>query len=357
LFIEALEFGAGLGGFLAFSRSRVGCAGKTMAVFGRLDDGGDLVETSFLIEGLLAARQYFHGNSAKEQELYKRITNLWETVEWDWYRETPDSPFLYWHWSPDWAWQIHHNLIGFNEVMITYLLAMASPTHAVPADMYYSGWASQSERAQQYREGWSDSKDGRLYGNGNTYYGIKLDVGIGTGGPLFFTHYSFLGLDPHALRDRFTVSYFENNRHIALINRAYVMANPKHFAGYGPDAWGLTGSDGPWGYVPHAPDAAHDTGTLTLTGALASFAYTPEESMTAFKHYYRDLGEQLWNIYGPRDAYNISEDWISPVYMGLNQAPIVVMIENHRSGLLWKQFMSNPEIDQMLKKLDALRGK
>jgi exo beta-1,2-glucooligosaccharide sophorohydrolase (non-reducing end) len=329
---------------------------KTLPVFGRLDDGGDLVETSFLLQGLLAARQYFHGSNAKEQDLYKRITHLWETVEWAWYRETPDSPFLYWHWSPDWAWQIHHNLIGFNEVMITYLLAMASPTHGVPADLYYSGWASQSERAQQYRQGWSGSKDGSLYANGNTYYGIKLDVGVGTGGPLFFTHYSCLGFDPHALRDRFTSSYFANNRNIALINRAYVMANPKHFPGYGPDAWGLTASDGPRGYVAHAPDSEHDTGTLTLTGALASFPYTPEASMIALKHYYRDLGEQLWGIYGPRDAYNPGQNWISPHYMGLNQAPIVVMIENYRSGLVWKQFMANPEIAEMLKRLDALTG-
>lgn len=331
-----------------------GSTGKTLPVFGRLDDGGDLVETSFLMQGLLAARQYFHGSSAKEQDLHKRITQLWETVEWDWYRETRDSSFLYWHWSSDWAWQIHHNLIGFNEAMITYLLAMASPTHGVPSEMYYSGWASQSQRAQEYRAGWSGSKDGDHYANGHSYYGIKLNVGVGTGGPLFFTHYSFLGFDPHALHDRFTASYFDNNRNIALINRAYVMNNPKHFAGYGADAWGLTASDGPWGYVPHAPDSEHDTGTLTPTGALASFAYTPEESMQAFKHYYRDLGDQLWDIYGPRDAYNPGQDWISPVYMGLNQAPIAVMIENHRSGLMWKQFMSNPEIAEMLKKLDVV---
>ena len=188
--------------------------------------------------------------------------------------------------------------------MITYLLAIASPTHPVPPEMYYSGWASQSQRAQEYREGWSGSKDGDHYRNGNTYFGIKLDVGVGTGGPLFFTHYSFLGFDPHASHDRYTASYYENNRNIALINRAYVIANPKHFAGYGLDAWGLTASDGPNGYVAHAPDAANDRGTLTPTGALASFPYTPEASMLAFKHYYRDLGGELWDIYGPRDAFN-----------------------------------------------------
>jgi exo beta-1,2-glucooligosaccharide sophorohydrolase (non-reducing end) len=334
-----------------------GSTGKTMPVFGMLDDGGDLVETSFLMEGLLAARQYFRGSTPAEQSLYERITALWQGVEWDWYREKADNPFLYWHWSPDWQFTIRHSLIGFNEVMITYLEAIASPTHAVPADMYYSGWASQSPRALEYRSGWSGTKDGDHYFNGNTYFGIKLDVGVGTGGPLFFTHYSFFAFDPHALHDRYTSSYFENNRNIALINRAYVIANPKHFPGYGPDAWGLTASDGPHGYVPHAPDAEHDTGTITLTGALASFPYTPEASMLALKHYYRDLGAQLWDIYGPRDAYNPGENWISPIYMGLNQAPIVVMVENYRTGLVWKMFMQNPEITQMLEKLNAATPK
>lgn len=341
----------------AWSHYMDGNTGKTMPVFGTFDNGGDLVETSFLMQGLLTARQYFRGPKEKEKALYGRITKLWEGVEWDWYRETATSDFIYWHWSPQWAWQIHHPLIGFNEVMITYLLAMSSPTHGVPVDMYYSGWAGQSQTAINYRGGWSGAHDGDHYGNGHTYYGIKLDVGVGTGGPLFFTHYSYIGFDPHRLRDRFTSSYFENNRNLALINRAYSMANPKHFKGYGADAWGLTASDGPEGYVPHAPDDENDKGTLTPTGALASFAYTPEASLVAFKHYYRDLGAEMWDIYGPRDAFNPAANWISPIYMGLNQAPITVMIENHRTGLVWKQFMSNPEIGEMLKKLDAVTNK
>jgi len=348
--VDFLEHGERYHG--AWSHYMDGNTGRTMPVFGMFDNGGDLVETAFLVQGLLAARQYFHGKSESEQSLYRGITQLWETVEWDWYRETPTSDFLYWHWSREWAWQIHHPLIGFNEVMITYLLGMASPTHSVPPSLYYSGWAGQSERAIQYRGGWSGTSDGDHYFNGHTYYGIKLDVGVGTGGPLFFTHYSFMGFDPHKLHDRFTKSYFDNNRNIALINHAYSIANPKHFPGYGSNAWGLTASDGPYGYVAHAPDETHDRGTLTPTGALASFPYTPEASMAAFKHYYRDLGDQLWDIYGPRDAFNEKENWVSPIYMGLNQAPIVVMIENYRTGLVWKNFMSNPEIGAMLKKLE-----
>lgn len=338
----------------AWSHYMDGSTGHTMPVFGMLDDGGDLVETAFLMEGLLAARQYFDGPTPQEQSLDRRITHLWETVEWDWYRQTPGSNFLYWHWSPQWAFQIHHPLIGFNEVMIAYLLGIASPTHGVPASMYYSGWAGQSETAIHYREGWSGTTDGDHYTNGNTYFGIKLDVGVGRGGPLFFTHYSFMGFDPHRLHDRYTRSYFENNRNIARINRAYAIANPKHYAGYGANAWGLTASDGPNGYTAQAPDEADDFGTITPTGALASFPYTPQASMEALKHYYRDLGGQIWGVYGFRDAFNPSEDWVSPIYMGLNQAPIVVMIENYRSGLVWKSFMSAPEIGNLLKKLDAV---
>ena len=341
----------------AWSHFMDGSTGQTLPVFGMFDNGGDLVETSFLMEGLLAARQYFRGNSAAERGLYARISQLWETVEWDWYRGPESGGFLYWHWSAEWGWQIQHRLTGFNEVMITYLLAMSSPTHGVPADLYYSGWASQSEHALHYRAGWSGSGDGDHYANGHTYYGIKLDVGVGTGGPLFFTHYSYFGFDPHSLHDRFTSSYFENNRNLALINRAYCIDNPKHFSGYGPNAWGLTASDGPKGYLPHAPDNNNDDGTLTPTGALASFPYTPEASMAALKHYYRDLGAQLWDIDGPRDAYNPEHNWVSPIYMGLNQAPIVVMVENYRTGLLWKTFMANPEIGGMLHKLDAITGK
>ena len=334
----------------AWSHFMNGSTAQTIPLFGIYDDGGDLVETAFLVQGLLAARQYFRGSSDAEKRLYARITHLWETVEWDWYRREPDLGALFWHWSANWAAHINHRLTGFNEVMIVYLLAIASPTHSVPAELYYSGWAGQSDVAIKYRQGWGGTTDGDHYFNGNAYFGVKLDVGVNRGGPLFFTHYSYMGFDPHALIDRYT-NYFENNRNIARINLAYATENPGHHKGYGADAWGLTASDGPRGYIPQAPDERDDQGNITPTGALASFPYTPEASMAALKHYYRDLGEQLWGVYGPRDAINPDADWISPIYMGLNQAPIVVMIENYRSGLIWKLFMSNPEIQPMLDKI------
>jgi len=327
-----------------------GDTAQSMLVFGMFDNGGDLVETSFLMEGLLAARQYFKGASEAEQSVYQRIGHLWETVEWDWYRRTPQNDALLWHWSPQWSWFLDHRLTGFNETMITYLLAIASPTHGVPADLYYTGWAGQSPAAIAYRSGWSGSTEGDRYANGHTYFGIKLDVGVGTGGPLFFTHYSFMGFDPRGIHDRYT-DYFDNNRNLALIDQAYCESNPGRFQGYGPDDWGLTASDDQLGYSAHAPDRATDNGTITPTGALASFPYTPEASMGALKFFYRQLGDRLWGVYGPRDAFNLTRNWFSPVYMGLDQAPIVVMVENYRTGLVWKMFMSNPEIQPMLEEV------
>lgn len=331
-----------------------GYTAQSMLVFGMFDNGGDLVETSFLMEGLLAARQYFKGSSETEQSIYGRITKLWESVEWDWYRRSPQNSALLWHWSPQWSWYIDHRLTGFNETMIAYLLAIASPTHGVPADLYYTGWAGQSPAAIAYRSGWSGTTEGDRYRNGHSYYGIKLDVGVNTGGPLFFTQYSFMGFDPRGIRDKYT-EYFENNRNIALINLAYCEANPGHFQGYGPADWGLTASDDQLGYLAHAPDLAEDDGTITPTGALSSFPYTPQASMAALKFFYRELGDRLWGIYGPHDAFNLTRNWFSPVYMGLDQAPIVVMVENYRTGLVWKLFMSNPEIQPMLEKIGFQR--
>jgi hypothetical protein len=311
----------------------------TLPVFGMFDDGGDLVETAFLMQGLLVARQYYSHADAPEQALHARITKLWETVEWDWYQRTPQSDALFWHWSPDWNWQINHRLTGFNEIMITYLLAVASPTHSVAPGLYYTGWTDNAA---------NNPKNDFL--DGHTYFGIKLDVATKYGNPLFFTHYSYMAFDPHGLRDKY-VDYFENNRNLALINRAWCIENPEKHKGYGPDSWGLTASDGPEGYVPNAPDKDDDVGTMTPTGALSSFPYTPDFSMLAFKHFYRDLGDRLWGAYGPRDAFNMDQNWFAPIYMGLNQAPIVVMTENYRTGLIWKLFMSNPEIQPMLTKI------
>ncbi len=327
-----------------------GRTGNVIPLFGQYDNGGDLVETAFMIQALLAARQFFNRDGGAEMQIRARITALWEAVEWDWYRRSPDGEFLYWHWSPDFGWHINHPLIGWNETLIAYLLAIASPTHPVPASMYYSGWASTSETAQRYRQTWGKTTHGYHYHNGNAYYGIPLAVGVGSGGPLFFTHYSFLGFDPRGKRDRYA-DYFENNRAIARINRAYCAANPGNYRGYSQDFWGLSASHDHSGYLAHEPSPRADNGTITPTAALASFPYTPDASMAALKHFYYDLGDKMWGIYGFCDAYNPTVNYVSNICMGLNQAPITVMIENYRSGLPWRLFMANPEITAMLERV------
>ena len=317
-----------------------GRTGRVIPYFGPYDDGGDLVETAFLIQGLLTARGYFDRDTPAEREIRATATALWRGVEWDWYRQRPDSDFLYWHWSPDHGWYIGHPLIGWNETLIVYLLAVASPTHPVPASLFSSGWAGQSETAVRYRQGWSGTTIGDHYANGHSFYGIKLDVGEGTGGNLFFTQFSFLGFDPRGIRDRYT-NYFSNNRALALVNQAYCAANPLHFRGYGPDCWGLSAGINSGGGQPQ-PNA--DNGTICCSAALGVFPYTPQASMAALKHFYRDLGDRIWGIYGFHDGFNESQDWYQPVWMGLNQAQIVAMIENYRTGLPWRCFMANPEI-------------
>jgi len=327
-----------------------GPTGKTTAFFGDRDNGGDLVETSFLFQGLLAARAYFDEKNSDEKEIRKAITQLWEAVEWSWYDREKEGKFLTWHWSPDHEWLIDHKLIGWNETMITYILAMASPTHPIDASMYYNGWASLEERGMAYRKAWGKTDDGSKYTNGNYYHGIKLDVGVANGGPLFFVHYSFMGLDPHKLTDRYT-NYFDNNKNIALINWRYCTENPNNRKGHNDSFWGLTASDGPWGYGALEPRKEKDNGTMAPTGALASFPYTPEQSMAALKNMYRNHGRYLWGEYGFKDAVNLDVNWHAKIFMGLNQAPVTVMIENYRTGLIWNLFMKNKEIADVMDKL------
>jgi exo beta-1,2-glucooligosaccharide sophorohydrolase (non-reducing end) len=317
-----------------------GRTGKTIPYFGKYDNGGDLVETAFMIQGLLAARRYFDRDTPAEREIRDTATRFWHEVEWDWYRQNGNSDVLTWHWSPDHGFHINHPLIGWNESQIIYLLAIASPTHPVPASMWHTGWAGQSDLHVKYRRGWSRTTQGDRFTNGNTYYGIKLEVGEGNGAELFFTHFSFMGFDPRGIRDAYT-NYFTNNRAIALIQHAYAIDNPRKFAGYGADCWGRSAGVNSGGAKALPRD---DNGTINVMAALSSMPYTPEESMAALRHFYRDLGDRIWGTYGFHDGFNETENWFDEDYMALNQAPIVVMIENHRTGLVWKNFMANPEI-------------
>ncbi|MCU7504566.1 MAG: T9SS type A sorting domain-containing protein [Ignavibacteria bacterium] len=309
-----------------------GSTGKVIP-FSQYDNGGDLVETAFLMQGLLAARQYFNKNTTDEDIIRVLSTALWEGVEWNWYLKDASSTLLFWHWSPNYAWQINMALQGWNETMITYLLAIASPTHSIPASDYENGWAS-----------------GSSYKNGKSYYGYPLYVGWDYFGPLFFAHYSYLGFDPRGKKDKYA-NYFINNRNATLINRAYCIDNPKKFTGYNENTWGLTASDDPeTGYAAHQPVQV-DNGTIAPTAALSSMPYTPNESIAALKNFYHTYGAKLYGPYGFKDAFNVQKNWFDNNYLAIDQGPIVVMIENYRSELLWKNFMANSEISPMLAKI------
>ncbi|NUN10307.1 MAG: T9SS type A sorting domain-containing protein [Ignavibacteriaceae bacterium] len=315
----------------AFSHWLDGQTGTTIP-FSTYDNGGDLVETSFMIQGLLAARQYFDGADTNEVKLRQAITSIWEAVEWTWYRRASFSPHLYWHWSPNYGWQMNFKLVGWNETMICYLLGIASPTYKILASSFSQGFASSSN-----------------YVNGNYFYGYKLFVGSNYGGPLFFAHYSFLGFDPRFKKDQYA-NYFLHNQNHALIHRAYCAQNPKGHQGYNENSWGLTACDNPWGYSAHEPHN-NDNGTIAPTAALASMPYTPTESVGAIKYFYRTHGNKLWGSYGFKDAFNMNQSWFAPSYLAIDQGPIIVMIENHRSGLIWNKFMANPEIQMMVDSL------
>lgn len=304
--------------------------------FGNQDDGGDLVETAFLVQGLITARQYLRQQGGEEEEqLADQIDALWRGVEWDWYTKGGED-VLYWHWSPNHDWEMDFPLEGYNETLITYVMAASSPTHGISADPYHKGWA----------RGGGISADVSTYG-----YNLQLSHNGAQeyGGPLFWAHYSYLGLDPRGLKDRYA-DYWEENKNHTLINRQWSIENPHNYEGYGEDLWGLTASYSVNGYAAHRP--GEDLGVITPTASLSSFPYTPEYSMDVLKNLYYNYSDRLLGSYGFFDAFSPEADWYPKRYLAIDQGPIVVMIENHRTGLLWDLFMSAPEVQEGLKKLD-----
>lgn len=295
--------------------------------FSTKDNGGDLVETSFLVQGLLVFRQYLLPSDTAGNNLINRINTVWQGVEWDWYRKNNEE-VLYWHWSPNYNWDMNFPMYGYFEEQVTYFLAAASPTHSIPKSVYTNGYG----------------RNGAIK-TGNTYYGYTLP--LGTPSPLFWVHYSYLGLAPH-FSDEFA-NYWEQNVNATRINQSYCIANPKKYYGYSDVCWGLTSSDNQNGYSAHSP--ANDIGVITPTAALSSFPYTPEESMKALKFFYYTMGDRLWGEYGFYDAFNLTEGWTADSYLAIDQGPIIIMIENYRSGLLWDLFESAPEVQAARTKL------
>ena len=304
--------------------------------FSKKDNGGDLVETAFLVQGLLAVAEYFKNGNENEQKLAADIQMLWEQVEWNWYTKGGED-VLYWHWSPNFGWEMNFPVGGYNECLIMYVLAASSPTFPIKPSVYENGWAR-----------------GGAISNDTVYYGLQtvldhFEHNDDPVGPLFWAHYSFLGLNPKGLTDIYA-DYWELNKNHALINYKYAIDNPKGFNGYGEKQWGLTSSYSMKGYAGHHP-GENDLGVISPTAALSSFPYTPTESMQFLRYLYNEA-DSLIGVYGPYDAYSQTENWYLPRYLAIDQGPIPVMIENYRTGLLWNLFMKNEDVQQGLKKLD-----
>ncbi|MFV8271193.1 glucoamylase family protein [Flavobacterium sp. GT2N3] len=306
--------------------------------FGNKDDGGDIVETAFLCQGLIAVREYFKDGNTQEKALSVKADNLWKGVEWSWYTNGENA--MYWHWSPTYQWEMKFKLEGYNECLIAYILGAASPTHPIPAAAYHEGWARSGAIA-----------------SGKTQYGIplifKYNTVSGNAGPLFWAQYSYLGLDPSQLTDQYA-DYWALTQNQAKIIYSYSVANPKGWNGYSDKVWGLTASysrnaDGTTGYSAH--DTDNDLGVITPTAALSSFPYTPEESMKFLHYLYDEKRAEYVGIAGPYDAFSPHYNWVTTRYLAIDQGTIAPMIENHRTGLLWKLFMNAPEIKPGLAKL------
>lgn len=312
-----------------FPHDMNGRTGATIP-FGRKDDGGDIVETALLFQGLLCARQYFNADAAAEKSLRDHITWAWRDVEWSWHAREGRN-VLTWHWSPNNGWSLDADVRGWNECLVAYVLAAASPRYAISPTVYHNGWAQS-----------------RAFINRRSYYDLELPLGPDFGGPLFFAHYSFCGLDPRGLRDSYA-DYLQQNIQHTLINYEHCVRNPYRHKGYGPSVWGLTASDDPSGYAAHAPD--NDNGVISPTAALSSFVYAPQQAMRALRHFYENLGDKIWGRFGFVDAFSETRDWYAQTYLAIDQGPIVIMVENYRSGLLWRLFMADPDVQSGLRRL------
>lgn len=302
--------------------------------FSKKDDGGDLVETSFMVQGLLCVRQYFKDGNAEEQELAGRIDQLWRNVEWNWHTKGGEK-VLYWHWSPNNGWEMNFDVRGYNECLIMYVLAASSPTHPIDPEVYHEGWAM----------------NGKIKST-ESYLGFETvlnhyETNNSPVGPLFWAHYSYMALDPRKLKDQYA-DYWKLNKNHALIHYTHCVENPNNYKGYGANCWGMTSSYSMEGYSGHQPD--NDLGVISPTAALSSFPYTPEESMKFLKYLYNDA-DSLVGKYGPYDAFSHENDWYVPRYLAIDQGPIPVMIENYRTGLIWELFMSCPEVQTGLDRL------
>ena len=310
------------------------------------------IDTGLLMAGILSCQSYFNRPNATEKAIRELADKLYRRVEWDW--ALNDNGTLSMGWFPEKGF-IEHSWQGYNEAMILLVLAIASPTHPIPAESW-TKWT------KTYR-----------WANFQGYEYVNF-------GPLFGHQYSHMYVDFRGIQDEYMrskgIDYFENSKRATLANRAYCIENPGGFIGYGPDLWGLTACDGPFngeketaigavqfaGYWARAAaiNEIRDDGTIAPTAAGGSLAFTPQESLAALMHMKNEYGDRLYGEYGFKDAFNLTypeqSGWFDKDYLGIDQGPILIQAENYRTELIWSIMKENPYIVEGLKKAGFTGG-
>lgn len=350
----------------AFSHWYNGDTGETIR-FGPKDDGGDIVETAYVAVGLIAVKNYFSDETDNRQTQIREIADrLWREIEWTWYQNGEDV--LWWHWSPNYGWDLAMRIQGrkgsYSETMIAYVIAGCSPTYPISKDVYVKGWT-----------------DNGNFVNPRNFYGYEITQNIDWGGQAFWTQYSFLGVNPKGLKDQYG-DYWKELSNCVNIHVEYAKDNPKGFRNYNENCWGITASADPYvGYCGHWPRHQYlDNGTISPTGAIGNYPYAPEAALKALKYFYQERGAELWGQYGFLGGLNDNMDrvddflpwyesnpdfgnityydieindntWIENDYIGIDQGPMVIMIENHRTGLLWDIVSKDEDVQNGLQSL------
>ena len=284
------------------------------------------IDTALLMAGVLDTKQYFSTSDTLDVQIRALADSIYYRVDWEFMRGVNPGAYtpIYMGWKPGTLFSGYGGWYGYNEAMVLYLLALGSPTHPVPATTWMT-WTSGYQWQTWY---------------GYTYVNFP---------PLFGHQYSHCWFDfrnrPDAYMTSKGIDYFENSRRATLAAREYCIANPGGHTGYGANLWGLTASDDPWGYSAHgAPPAQNDNGTITPTAAASSIPFAPEVVIPTLHYMYDNLGAGLWGPYGFRDAFNLDQVWWDTDYIGIDEGPIIIMIENYRNQAVWNRFMMNPDV-------------
>ena len=283
------------------------------------------IDTALLLAGVVDAGQFFDRGDPVEREIRDLGTRLVSAVDWEWMRDSGDTLTMGWH--PETGF-IRSRWRGYNEAMILYLLALGAPSNPLPS----RAWTA-----------WTETYSWQTH-HGQSYVVF----------PHLFVHqYSHCWVDFRGIADAAMaahgIDYFENSRRATLAQQAYAKANPLGHPGYGDRVWGFTACDGPDGYAARgAPPADHEDGTIAPTAAGGSLPFAPEICLPTLREFHARWGRELWTCYGFRDAFNVRSNWFASDVLGIDQGPILLMAENHRTGATWRRMQRSPILQRGL---------